>query len=1014
MGILSDMGRELGAPVLPGKQWGYHYPGNGAQRADLLKGLLDGTVSSEEAALGLRPDAITYSLEDLQTEGFEAVSGRLRAVTSTLQNYDYEGLAEFVGQMQGKDVSPEEAQALYDRLTGGYVQKRAMDSFGSTGRRQMEAALQGESRRLLESTGSTPQERVLQALRAHWLCEGARTLRSDDRDGIAAALSQDELRAYEGLKEDYLQYMSGDKDAYRRLATYVQESFGRAEPLESSQSMQDLEKELEPYMDQAVPPGMPSDPAIPPDDNDEYHTPPPRPGRESGVESEPQRPIFEIAPTGSSTKPLTGYYISGRKSYYDEDAKVWSKRKQLMPYSESPAGTDRQVLSGRIDAGLKSVPIPNGYALDAATLRVQQGTATLSRDQNGCFYIQSTETSDFTVEFLKEPTAFISPPIGEDVRDVHRGRLSDQTEQFLATVRGTPTEMAVKAQGYIRSNHFYPGGGDLKAAQALQHKLRSESTADTYFQNLDASEYLECYSSLNLWIAMMRSVDVPCRVVLGHMIDSARDGKAAMDATTGHAWGEFWDGSEWRRIDPTPPPKPEDKKPEGDPGQGEPTPSQQAEDGGIEGDTSQPTQTGESGEQAGQGQGSGQEMGQVSDQEMEEAQSQLEQAQNELQKMDDRKAELNQKIQDAKDFNDLKELHDKMEKEDLLDDMKEDLVKRLEAKQEQMKDNIKEQLDEMVEDGFMDEDKRKQLEEALDEGALEKLDQMKQQLERESGLYNEYDAIRQEVQPLVDEWLGYFLERLPRQDEIEVDEDALARRGTFNRRSAMRARNLLFGTVRNPHIINPVVKPLFLAKMMVDVSGSMQGEKLRSARKTLVFLSELFSAIKEQFGYIKFSIDIFSDNLTTIKGFDQDYDRNERYDFKDGSTSTVKVRLMERLASKGGTNMLAAITAAADDLTEQASDNPEFASAFYFMGDGGDTCGNGAKVREFMQTKQRGGFGEHMHSAILLGDESQRRTLSDIFGEDHTAVAPNFDALIETFMGQFDDDISQYLSDKTR
>lgn len=153
--------------------------------------------------------------------------------------------------------------------------------------------------------------------------------------------------------------------------------------------------------------------------------------------------------------------------------------------------------------------------------------------------------------------------------------------------------------------------------------------------------------------------------------------------------------------------------------------------------------------------------------------------------------------------------------------------------------------------------------------------------------------------------------------------------------------------------------------------------------------------------------------MTEIKGFDQDYDAPTRYAFVDGTNATVKVRLMESLAARGGTNMLDAIRSIADDLQEEKRTYPDYASALYFVGDGGDTCGNAANVRKFLQTNEvERGFGEHMRSAILLGDETQRQTLSAIFGDEHTAVAPDFNLLIEQAMEQFDVDMEDYLRTK--
>jgi hypothetical protein len=56
---------------------------------------------------------------------------------------------------------------------------------------------------------------------------------------------------------------------------------------------------------------------------------------------------------------------------------------------------------------------------------------------------------------------------------------------------------------------------------------------------------------------------------------------------------------------------------------------------------------------------------------------------------------------------------------------------------------------------------------------------------------------------------------------------------------------------------------------------------------------------------------------------------------------------------------------------------------------------------------------EHLKSAVLLGSEHERRALSELFGDDHTTVASNFDQLIEQSMSRFADDIEQYCDEMT-
>lgn len=105
---------------------------------------------------------------------------------------------------------------------------------------------------------------------------------------------------------------------------------------------------------------------------------------------------------------------------------------------------------------------------------------------------------------------------------------------------------------------------------------------------------------------------------------------------------------------------------------------------------------------------------------------------------------------------------------------------------------------------------------------------------------------------------------------------------------------------------------------------------------------------------------------------------------------------------------------AAADLNRETFEYPDYASAFYFVGDGGDMYRNEQRIREFLRLSEaERGFGEHMLSAIMLGGQSQRRELANIFGDDHTTVASDFATLIEQGMYKFDEDIEAYLRDKT-
>ena len=123
---------------------------------------------------------------------------------------------------------------------------------------------------------------------------------------------------------------------------------------------------------------------------------------------------------------------------------------------------------------------------------------------------------------------------------------------------------------------------------------------------------------------------------------------------------------------------------------------------------------------------------------------------------------------------------------------------------------------------------------------------------------------------------------------------------------------------------------------------------------------------------------------------------------------------MKEVGSYGGTDMLKAIKEAAEELNEEAYNYPGYVSAMQFIGDGGDGCGNKDNIGRFMvNNDEETGFGEHMHSAVFMGDEAQRKVLAEIFGDDETTVAEDFEDLIEGSMHTFAENIEEYVRNKT-
>lgn len=1003
-----------GCKVLPGTKWGVVYSENGARRHRAIQGLLDGSATPENAANDLRPDALIFNVSDIDTLGIDAVKARVRDATGNMQHYNYDRFAQFIAQMKGKDVDPAMLEQLYDGIAGTRTRSALLQGLGQTGQRDMRTALHGEAQRTTTALDDLYGiRRVTDALKLRWL--RSQGFGDDQADQALGNLRPAETALIDMLGGHFEQFVNtGDQASYVALVEAIEQNLPALEQIsqQQSESMEHLEEELEKYKDKATPPGAPDDPAIPPDDQDEYHTPPPQMEGEESAEGQSQPPMFEITPSGTSKAPIVGYYRRGCKSYYDGSTKTWSKRKQLMPYSANIQGDKRQTIRGTIDAGLKSLPLPAGYAVDTASVKVEAGaTVQFSRDQNGCFYVQSTGgPSRFSVDFLQEQQPFAQSPVSQDISPLHGSPLSAPTEQILKTLKGSAIERAEQIGRYIRRTHFYPGGGDAKAAGALQWKLREENTGDTYLTALDASEYLECYSSNTLFVHLCRRAGIPARLVVGDKIDGATNGKARIDSGTGHAWTEIWDGAAWRRIDGTPPAKPEDqkKKKNDKQQQGQSTPSDEANDGGMDNADDMNDQVQDRVDQQMQSV-KDKSRGTPNDDDVRQGEQMLDDAQKMMDKMQQRLREFQDKAKKSDGFEDLEKIRDEAKKDELLPEDQEELERNIDAQEKQMREEMQEKMDSMQKDGFIDEKKKQQLERRLDEKDARALDQLWDEIDRQGSLHAEFENIREEVRPLVDQWYQHFYERLPRRYDPEADTDVLTRGGALDRRALRHPRNLMFGKVFHPRVLRPTVEPRFLASIMVDVSGSMEGEKLKNARKLLVFYCELFSRISKEFGYIRFAASTFSDTVTPIKTYGHDYDSAEQFNYPDGS-STVKARLMTHLKTAGGTDMLGAVKNAAEDLHAEMDDYPDYASAFYFVGDGDDTHGNANKVRQFLEADDRErGLGQVMRSAILLGEEKDRQALGAIFGNENTTVASTFEDLVEQSMYRFDEQIEQYL-----
>lgn len=304
-----------------------------------------------------------------------------------------------------------------------------------------------------------------------------------------------------------------------------------------------------------------------PDYQDEYNTP------EGGsMEKDPEGKGYklEVSPA------LQGYYSIDRKSFFNHQAMKWSNQSQLSHYRQNPSFTGKKyTISGKIiGKNLKPLPIPVGYAFDINSIQASGDNPTIYRDQNGCFTLQLSGQGkcELSIDFYKEEDPVNPQTIPEDSELMYSGALSSKAEQALSSARqaNTVKDKALTVLKYIRKNHFYPPGKNsqeqLEGARQIQEHLQKISNGNNYIHNLDSSTHLECYSANTLFIAMLRTIGIAARMVIGHKVDSLnRAGHSEINASNCHGWCELWNGSRWVRFDATPPFDPNDPKNHPDP-----------------------------------------------------------------------------------------------------------------------------------------------------------------------------------------------------------------------------------------------------------------------------------------------------------------------------------------------------------------------------------------------------------------------------------------------------------------
>lgn len=1038
---------DTGMKIHPSNMWMPHYPNAGA-REQTLQQLLNGEKSPDDIDVEtLKPDGFTYDVKEYEALGLNGLVGKIRQQAELMKSFDYSGFAEFLYGFRDKDIDLATASEMFNHFGKNRVQSDLLKRLGGTGQKQLKASLKHDAQQIsVDVEDKRRMQKLLDTLTMKWM----------QKKGI---ISQQQLKKYEkqtgaettaladSLSESYLDYVNkGDTKARKKLVDQIKKDF------ETIQKQKQRDK-LDDFIDQAVndPDSLspedqekiedmfndfePPPQDAPPDFNDSFS--PSMDDMKRGAEQQAPTALYTIEP------PIKGHYQGPVYNHFNASQVRWETKPNLSPVSSGSASNDHTI-SGMIRGGSR-IPLYLPKHFGVGSFNLPNGIS-LARDESGCYYLQNSSgsTQAYSVPFGKEQFASSLQPGTSETTDIGSHALSGATMKYIKGLSGSGNVQ--KGQQLV---HFMRNVLKLDYSNEEKYNMIYKKNPSRYFTEIENHKQVDCDVAQTYFIALCRAAGIPSRIVTGHSVDYVKDGKAVIHGGSGHAWTEIWDdaSNSWKTIDATPqgePPStgekseqapeenPELDTPNQEPRDDDKPPSPEEVDQNVDQQVDQTQQQdqqtspdqvpdsikdqmedmqqeqGESGEPQESGEQS------VDDQDWQEGEQEMQDMQEQHEEMEQNAQDIKDQLNDAEKLDDLKDIQDKLENDELYDEEKDKLEELLDANKDKMFEDLKDEIEKMKDDGFIDEDKAEKMLEELQEmkNDLDALSKVEGTLSHESNLYNQYQEIKEEVMPLVDQWFEFFAERLPKIEEVDYDKDTTAMSGRFDKRSINKPRNLIFGRTQNPPIITSSIEPRFIASIVLDISGSMSS-RMHDARKLLIFFAELFEKISEEFGYIKFSISAFDEVVEAIKDFDQEYNSSERYKFGQGADKTVKVRLMETTMARGGTDMGKAVWQANQKLNKALEDYPDHLSAMYTISDGA-TDGElaGQQLNKFLHGLQSvwgEWWGNHMKCGFMLGAESQKAVLAQYFGENDSQSVPQLDELIEKVMMRFDEDIQNFI-----
>ena len=260
-----------------------------------------------------------------------------------------------------------------------------------------------------------------------------------------------------------------------------------------------------------------------------------------------------------------GYFREAVHTKYDLTANAWvteSRTQQSIVNDETEADDiidEALTLKQKVFTfmgkylGSQTIPLPGGARVNPVSLSLPN--AQLVSDEKGIVSLlpksdqEAIDEQPFELKFTVDSHAFDkTPPTEEESNAFGEGCFSEEALTCLAQIneqRLTPMAAARRLRDFVTTT--------LKYSTDKTKSDQYRSTGRDYFRAIAAGGEADCDVANTYFLALMRELGISSRLITGYHVRKDPRFEFAALAGTKHAWAEVWDGTEWHRMDATPP-----------------------------------------------------------------------------------------------------------------------------------------------------------------------------------------------------------------------------------------------------------------------------------------------------------------------------------------------------------------------------------------------------------------------------------------------------------------------------